>query len=414
MRPAPWRTSGADFTRSAELPIPETCVVLIGHGSRDPAANDEFEAFARAYRDAHPELRVVVGYIELARPLLAEALASAAEAAVRVVVVPVFLFAAGHVKNDVPLAVAAARRRFPSVSFAVAPHLGVHPSLVEVAYARAESALGGCAHAPRTVVLVVGRGASDPDANGDFCKTARLVGEGRGLLRVEPAFMGITQPSVPVSLDLVARMRPDRLVVVPYLLFAGRLVARLAAELEVFAATHPWIPASLAPHLGPHPRHLARRHERARQAVEGEALLPCDTCQYRTALPGFEAQVGGLRALLYSVRHAMTHAQASMPVHTHRPLKKHVFVCNNADCVERGSVGVLAAMRRDVKAAGREREIKVTRTGCMGRCGEGPTVAVYPDGVWYRGVRETDAGEIVREHLLADRLVGRLVDDILQ
>jgi (2Fe-2S) ferredoxin len=50
----------------------------------------------------------------------------------------------------------------------------------------------------------------------------------------------------------------------------------------------------------------------------------------------------------------------------------------------------------------------------MGRCGEGPTVAVYPDGIFYRGVREPDAGEIVREHLLADRLVERLVGDILQ
>jgi sirohydrochlorin cobaltochelatase len=55
----------------------------------------------------------------------------------------------------------------------------------------------------------------------------------------------------------------------------------------------------------------------------------------------------------------------------------------------------------------------VTRTACMGRCGEGPTVAVYPDGVWYRRVAAQDAPEIVSEHLVADRLVGRLVDDIL-
>jgi sirohydrochlorin ferrochelatase/(2Fe-2S) ferredoxin len=386
----------------------------VGHGSRDPTANQEFEAFAAAYREARPGAQVVVGCIDLARPLLAEALATAAASSPRVLVVPLFLFAAGHVKNDVPLAVDAARRRFPDTTFSVAPHLGVHPALAEVAFARAEVALGDAAARGKSVVLLVGRGSSDPDANGDFCKLARLVGEGRGLLRVEPAFMGITQPSVPAALDLVARMRPDRLVVVPYLLFAGRLVARLAAELEAFAASHPWIPASLAGHLGADPRILALVDERAGQADAGEGLLPCDTCQYRTALPGFEHQVGGLRALLYSVRHAMTHAQAPMPVHAHRPLKKHVLVCNSADCVERGGVGVLAAMRREVKASGRERELKVTRTGCMGRCGEGPTVAVYPDGVWYRGVREADAVEIVREHLLGDRLVGRIVDDILQ
>ena len=67
-----------------------------------------------------------------------------------------------------------------------------------------------------------------------------------------------------------------------------------------------------------------------------------------------------------------------------------------------------------LKALGRHQEVRVTRTGCMGRCGEGPTVAVYPDGVWYRGVRAEDADELVREHLIQDRLVARLVDQIMQ
>jgi len=67
-----------------------------------------------------------------------------------------------------------------------------------------------------------------------------------------------------------------------------------------------------------------------------------------------------------------------------------------------------------VKDAGREREIKITRTSCMGRCGEGPTVAVYPDGIWYRAVRVDDARDLVGDHLLRDRLVARLVDNVMQ
>jgi len=101
-------------------------------------------------------------------------------------------------------------------------------------------------------------------------------------------------------------------------------------------------------------------------------------------------------------------------VHAHRPLAKHVLVCCNADCADRGSVALLGSLRRMVKEVGRERDIRITRTSCMGRCGEGPTVAVYPDGVWYRGVSQGDAGELVREHLLGDRLVARLVDNIMQ
>jgi sirohydrochlorin cobaltochelatase len=67
-----------------------------------------------------------------------------------------------------------------------------------------------------------------------------------------------------------------------------------------------------------------------------------------------------------------------------------------------------------VKEAGRQQDIRITRTSCMGRCGEGPTVAVYPDGIWYRAVRESDASELVSDHLLNDRLVTRLVDNIMQ
>lgn len=399
----------------------DTCVLLIGHGSRDAGANAELEAVVAAYRASRPALRVEVAYIELATPLLADALAAIATQVRRIVVVPLFLFAAGHVKNDLPLAVDHARRQFPAVHFAVAPCLGVHPSLVSIAYERAAAVLPDDPVArARTLLLVVGRGSSDPDANGDFCKVARLVGEGRGLMHVEPTFLGITRPSVETSLELVGRIGPAHVVVLPYLLFRGRLIARLASLVEAFAARHPWIGASLVAHLGEEserqvdPRLLALIDERAAGALDGAALLPCDTCQYRTAFPGLADQVGGLRALLYSARHSFTHAQATMPVHLHRPLKKHVFVCGNADCVDRGSMTVLDAVRREVKRAGRTRDIKVTRASCMGRCGEGPTVAVYPDGVWYRGVGAADASAIVHEHLLHDRLVGHLVDDILQ
>jgi len=407
------RLPGADFTHGADTTSP-LIVLLLGHGSRDPRAVAEHEELARSYRARRAELDVATAYIELAEPLLEGGLTRAAGRAARVVVVPLVLFGASHVKNDVPLALEAARARFPRVTFAAAPPLGVHPELIELAWERAAPLIPDDAEArKRTLLLVVGRGASDPDANGDFCKLVRLVGERRGLMHAEPTFLGITEPRVEATLDRVARLRPERLVVLPYLLFAGRLLTKLGDELGAFARRHPWVKTSLAPHLGVDDRLFSVVDERVRQALDGRALLPCDTCQYRTAMPGVAREVGGLRALLYSVRHTLTHAQARMPEHAHRPLKKHVLVCGNVDCVDRGSIGVLDEMRRSLQIRGHARDVRVTRTACMGRCGEGPTVAIYPDGVWYRGVRPSDADEIVREHLIEDRLVARLVDDIL-
>jgi sirohydrochlorin ferrochelatase len=264
----------------------DDCILLIGHGSREGAANVEFESLATAYRAARPHLRVETAYIELARPLVADALASLAKDAKRIVVVPVFLFAAGHVKTDLPIAIAGARQAFPHVHIAAAPALGVHPAMIELAAARAATMIGDdAATRAKTMLLVVGRGSSDPDANGDFCKLTRMIGEGRGLMHVDSTFVGITQPLVETSLEWVVRMRPERLVVLPYFLFAGVLIARIERKIAEFAA-HPSIATQLAPHLGIDELLLSLLDERTQGALRGDATLPCDTCHYRVGLTG--------------------------------------------------------------------------------------------------------------------------------
>lgn len=391
-----------------------TGLLIVGHGSRDANSNVEFEALVATYRSTHPDIEVAHGYVELARPSLATALGNLALLTDSVVVLPLFLFAAGHVKNDIPLAVSQARHDFPTVRFTVANALGVHPTLVELAFERARPALEGSRESMKTAVIVVGRGSSDPDANGDFCKVVRLLAEGRGIGWVMPCFIGVTQPLFEQTAELVARARPERIAVVPYFLFGGRLISKIREQVETFRARYPWIKIELALHLGSDDRLLKLMDERLCEAMEGTRPLPCDTCQYRVPVSAVSENVGGLKALLWSLRHGFTHSQAMPHVHAHRPLTKHVLVCGNADCADAGSITLIATLRRLLKETGRELDIRVTRTSCMGRCGEGPTVAVYPDGIWYRGVKETDAKELVEEHLLGDRLISRLVDNIMQ
>ncbi len=391
-----------------------TGLLIVGHGSRDHQANLEFESVVVTYRATRPDLDVVHGYVELARPSLATALRELAQRVDSVIVLPLFLFAAGHVKNDIPLALSQAREDFPAVQFTVTNALGVHPNLIELAFLRAQTALEDAAEAAKTAVVVVGRGASDPDANGDFCKVVRLLAEGRELGWVMPCFIGIVRPRLEETVELIARARPKQIVVIPYLLFGGRLIAKIREQVDLFQARYPWIKTELAPHLGSHDRLFSVMDERLSEAMEGARPLPCDTCHYRVPVSAVTKQVGGLTALLWSLRHGFTHTQAMPHVHAHRPLSKHVLICGNADCADAGSITLIATLRRLLKATGRENEIRVTKTSCMGRCGEGPTVAVYPDGVWYRGVKEADAKELVEEHLLSDRLVSRLVDNIMQ
>ncbi len=409
------------MSRRGKLPVlgsgpqeaPRRALVFVGHGSRVASANESFEAVVSAFRREHPELAVSHGYVELAAPSLESALGTAAQSFDEVLVVPLFLFAAGHVKNDIPLALHAARSAHPAVRFLPTGAIGVHPELIQLARLRVEQQLGG-APRERTAVLFAGRGSSDPDANADFCKVARLVGEGGSFATVMHCFLGVAEPSLEQALELLVRSRPERIVVAPYLLFSGRLTQKLSQRLSSFAQRSPWTQIVQAEALGNHPRLQATVLDRVQQALGQGRPLACDTCQYRVPVGRVTDRVGGLQALLWSLRHSFTHTQAMPHEHAHAPLAKHVLVCGNVDCADRGSIALISRLRRLVKRAGRAAEIRVTRTHCMGRCGEGPTVAVYPDGVWYRGVREEDAQQLVEEHLLGDRLVGRLVDNIMQ
>ena len=91
---------------------------------------------------------------------------------------------------------------------------------------------------------------------------------------------------------------------------------------------------------------------------------------------------------------------------------RHVFVCTSGDwCPARDGdgLGVHARLKRAVAEAGLKDHVRVNHSGCLDQCGHGPMMVVYPEAVWYAGVRPEDVPEIVREHLAGGRPVERLV-----
>ncbi|HVP13691.1 MAG TPA: NADH-quinone oxidoreductase subunit NuoF [Phycisphaerae bacterium] len=90
-------------------------------------------------------------------------------------------------------------------------------------------------------------------------------------------------------------------------------------------------------------------------------------------------------------------------------VRTHVLVCTGGGCIASGALEVSAALRQQIEQQGLQDEIKVIESGCLGPCAVGPVAAVYPDGVFYQGIRPDDAAEIVEEHLLKGRVVDRLV-----
>ena len=267
-------------------------LLIVGHGSRSTAGVAEYWRLAEVVRAQAPELAVGCGFIELARPDLDTAIDSLiAAGATSVVASPLILLGAGHLKNDGPAALHRGRHRHPTVAFSYARDLGIHPHLLAVAEDRIRSAVAGDDPAGTAVVLV-GRGSSDPDANADLYKVARLLWDSRGLGMVEPAFVSLARPDVGAALDRCLRLGATRIVVVPYFLFTGVLVERIRDQATAWAEVHPAVDVRHGPHLGADPRVAELVLERYHEARDGEARMNCDLCVYRTALPGYEHRVG--------------------------------------------------------------------------------------------------------------------------
>jgi cobalt/nickel transport system ATP-binding protein len=285
-----------------------TDLFLLGHGSRDSAASQEFADLLALVAGRTAPTRARGGFLELAEPHVDAAIdAMVAEGSTDVVAVPYVLFGAGHLKDDGPAVLDRARRRHPGVRFRLARDLGVHPAVLETAEDRARTTLamlapspgpspdgtdGGTDETDDTTVVLVGRGSTDPDGCAEFVKFARLLGDGRGLGPVEPAFIAMTTPTVTHALERCRRLGARRIAVVPLFLFAGRLVTRIAEQVAAWSAEHPEVDVVLGAHLGVDGRLADVVVERHREPDAGDVRMNCDLCAYRVRLPGYEEKVG--------------------------------------------------------------------------------------------------------------------------
>jgi (2Fe-2S) ferredoxin len=101
---------------------------------------------------------------------------------------------------------------------------------------------------------------------------------------------------------------------------------------------------------------------------------------------------------------------------TDQRFRHHVFVCENrrregdprGSCAVRGSEAVRDAFKAELARRGLKGVVRANGAGCLGACALGPTVVVYPEGVWYGHVRPEDVPEIVERHLLGGQPVERL------
>jgi len=270
------------------LPIARP-VLMVGHGTRNPKGRQDLIDFARIYQQLDPSRPVIPCFLELTEPSIQVGIDQCVEQGYSdFSVLPILLFAARHNKFDVTNELDKAKARHPQITFSYGRHFGITPAILDLWKERL-ALLDTPAHNPdgitrkETALLFIGRGSSDPDANGDVCKLARLMWEGSGYQTVETCFIGITHPRLEEGFRRARLYGPKRIVVLPYFMFTGVLmekIERIAAEQQ---AAFPAVSVKMLPEMGIHPQLLKVLRDREIETQTEQVAMNCEMCKFRLA-----------------------------------------------------------------------------------------------------------------------------------
>lgn len=258
-------------------------ILLVGHGSRNPVGNQEIEEFTAQWRAARPDWRIELCFIEFSEVTLDDGMDLAARDSSRVIVAPLILNAAAHVRYEIPVHINKAKERHPDTEFVYAAHLGACEPLLSVLQRRLKEAMLALdVPDPRsTGLILLGRGSSDRDANGEVAKMARWLLESCDHELVDIAFTGVTHPRLERVVQRHEQLGIRQVIVLPYYLFAGTLMARISRQMEHLQQQYPLLRFNRTHYLGFEPEVVALLEQRITEAKDsGVSLLVDESCAH--------------------------------------------------------------------------------------------------------------------------------------
>jgi len=97
--------------------------------------------------------------------------------------------------------------------------------------------------------------------------------------------------------------------------------------------------------------------------------------------------------------------------------QRHIFVCVNERppghpkgcCLEKGSAEVRDSIKAELKKRGLSPTVRANNAGCLDACEFGVTIVIYPEGVWYGGVKKDDIAEIIERTVIKGEIIERLL-----
>ncbi|WP_417898175.1 sirohydrochlorin chelatase [Bacillus haimaensis] len=206
-------------------------ILYIGHGTRSKHGAEEAKGFLQKVMEKVSVPIQEISFLELAEPFIAQGFEHCvARGATEITVVPIFLLTAGHIKEDIPEALAPLREKFPEVNVRLAEAFGVQDRIVKGICELVRTKAGEVKAADS--LLLVGRGSSDSAIHEAFVLIKEAIGKRLGISRVEVCYLAATTPLFAAGIEEISKVADGRVIVVPYLLFAGLLLNEVTREVK--------------------------------------------------------------------------------------------------------------------------------------------------------------------------------------
>lgn len=201
-------------------------ILYIGHGTRSKKGAGEAKAFVQRVMDRINVPIQELSFLELTDPLIAEGFTNCVErGATEIKVVPLFLLAAGHIKHDIPQVLSSLQEKYPQIRIDIKDPFGVQGSILDGVAELISASADGID--PKDRLLIVGRGSSDKGIQDDFSAIANGLKARLGVDHAAVCYLAAAKPTLDEGLEAITQNRDSRVIVVPYLLFSGLLMAEI-------------------------------------------------------------------------------------------------------------------------------------------------------------------------------------------
>ncbi|WP_141433818.1 sirohydrochlorin chelatase [Bacillus sp. 03113] len=209
-------------------------ILYICHGSRVPEACNQAISFIKKCMNGNLAPIQEYCFLELATPTIEEAFkACVQKGATTIKAIPVLLLTAAHAKEDIPHELKEVHNRYAHIKLQYGKPIGVHPKMVDILIERIHDQYEKIPK--NSIVLLVGRGSSDPDVKRDLGEISSLLKQRIGIEKVVDCYLIAANPSFEEGLQIAEQSGCKNVFIIPYLLFTGILMNSMKKTIRVFS-----------------------------------------------------------------------------------------------------------------------------------------------------------------------------------